>query len=280
MYNTKDQAYLIGQAFRILKMFSEGRTIRDKLILFPGAILRVVSNVLSYARIPFFPRFTYLASRPACDVMIKNKDGLFKCRKGEEDAMIAAEAYEYLLQLYFEGIESGIFVDIGANIGKYTIKVARRLKKRGQVIAIEPDPETFAVLKSNIILNNLENVVALNVACWKDNEDLLLDVSSPLGSGCYSVKGTPSCSIRVRGRKIDDLLRELNIDEVVFMKIDVEGAEVEVLEGARGTISRNKSMVTIVEVRNSDNLAAISSIFGEGISISEESRANFLIKRV
>jgi len=75
---------------------------------------------------------------------------------------MAAEAFEFPLQSHFEAIKERIFVDVGANIGKYTIKVGRQMGNKGRVISVEPEPESFQVLKLNIEFNKLANVTAVN----------------------------------------------------------------------------------------------------------------------
>lgn len=99
--------------------------MKDKLILFPGAVLRVAAYGIGFLRIPWLPKIISIAGRPIADIVICNKDGIFYCRRAKDYATMAAEAFEFLLQSHFEAIEEGIFVDVGASIGKYTIKVGR-----------------------------------------------------------------------------------------------------------------------------------------------------------
>jgi len=271
------------QFYRWVKAFNEGQTVKDKLILFPGTVLRVISYGTSLVKVPLIPRLLFVASRPPFDVVVENRDGLFHCRKGKDDVMMAAEAYEYPLQKYFEEIKQGVFVDIGANIGKYTVKVARQMGNKGRVVAIEPDPETFRILKRNITLNKLQDTIAFNVACWNEDQELTLNISPSLETtGNFSVKRIPKCvssAIKVRGLKIDDILRDLDICEVDFMKIDSEGVEVESLEGATETINKSKSLRILVEIYSHENLAKISAIFKNEMDIEHIYRNNFLLTK-
>ena len=218
-------------------------------------------------------------SRPLCDVVLENKDGLFHCRKGKDDVMMSAEAYEQPLQSYFEDLESGIFVDIGANIGKYTVKVARRIGDRGKVIAIEPDTQTFQALQKHIKLNGLTNVIAINAACWKEPRELRLDISpSVTTSGGFTVKRDSGLNIPVKGLKLDDILKSLAIEQVDFIKIDVEGAEMEVLQGATETVNQSKSARILVEIQNNETLENLSSLLEEGQRITPVYMNNYLIE--
>ena len=79
---------------------------------------------------------------------------------------IALEKYEpYETELILKQVKSGdIIVDVGANIGYYTVLFADKVGKKGKIIAIEPDPINFEILQKNIKENKLFNVVAVQAA--------------------------------------------------------------------------------------------------------------------
>ena len=171
--------------------------------------------------------------------------------------------YEYfaIVQPYFESWiwnylkpkKGDVFVDVGAHIGKYTCLVAKIASK---VIALEPHPVNYHYLVKNIRANHLDNVIALNVAAWKENSELKLYSGST--SGRHSVKyARDGEHITVKARRIDDILEELNIDRVDWVKIDVEGAEYEVLQGMERTLRRCRCKL-ILECRR-ENLGKVIS---------------------
>lgn len=242
-----------------LKLFTEGQGVKDKMVLFPGAILRLLGFAIGSSKISFLNAVFRRISKPSFDVMMENRDGKFFCRKGTDDARIVAEAFEYLLRKYFETITQGVFVDVGSHVGEYTIKVARRVGDNGRVISVEPESSNFATLKANIELNDLSNVTPVNVACWNENEKLKLYLAQLPGD--HSVKKPVSTHfVEVSGLKLDDILKHLEIDYVDFIKVDVEGADGEVLEGAEKTIARNLHVKIIFEAANRDNLAKCQEI--------------------
>jgi len=266
-----------------LKIFTEGQRIRDKLILFPGTIFRIAGYLLRppsvadrldtirSTRKPFISnaycaisKVHCILSRPVFDVIMENHDGKFLCRKGTDDARFAAEAYEYPLQKYFNKITQGVFVDVGSNIGKYAIKVANQLGTNGRVVAIEPEPSNFEMLTANVELNGLSNTTLLNVACWNKNERLKLCLGPGFkGTGAHSVKYHRSEDfIEVTASKLDDILKDLLIEHVDLMKIDVEGAEGEVLEGAEESLAENPHLKIIFEATDSNNLAKCREVLG------------------
>ena len=78
---------------------------------------------------------------------------------------VLSPKFENWMNQYLCLEKNDVFVDIGSHIGKYTISIAKLIGNNGKVISIEPYPYNFKVLVKNIVLNGLENVLALNVAC-------------------------------------------------------------------------------------------------------------------
>ena len=95
--------------------------------------------------------------------------------------------------------------------------------------------------ETNILLNGFKNIIALNIAAFnQDNKKLLLCGSR---DSEFSLKSNlKENSFEVETRTIDSLLREIGVKKVDWVKIDVEGAEVEVLEGMREVLRKNKKL--------------------------------------
>jgi FkbM family methyltransferase len=128
-------------------------------------------------------------------------------------------------------------VDVGANIGYYTISMARWVGPRGLVVAFEPFPKNFEVLEKNVRLNGLHNVrlEPLAVAFRNDWIPLTYGSEEPLSTtpsvNAYAVCGNRE-QIRVPARSLDHYMAELGcVPDLI--KIDVEGGELAVLRGAR-----------------------------------------------
>jgi len=124
--------------------------------------------------------------------------------------------------------EGDVYVDIGANVGYYTLLASRAVGPAGKVISVEADPSTFGELTDNINRNCCENVMAYNVAATAtachvriergDSRNIGSNSVKIAAAGCQGVKGLPFCDIVQ-----DDLSR------VRFVKIDIEGSEAPVL---------------------------------------------------
>lgn len=138
-----------------------------------------------------------------------------------------------------------VFIDVGAHIGYFSLKAALKVGPTGRVVAFEPNPETLALLRDNVAANRTQNVTVEPVACT-DREQMLTLYAAPTANTGISSLARSTADISkdapraysVRGRRIDDVVRELNLSRVDAIKIDVEGAEAFVLRGAVDTLRR------------------------------------------
>lgn len=146
-------------------------------------------------------------------------------------------------------------VDVGAAFGFYTIMASKKVGQQGKVVAIEPQPDNFEMLNRNVNLNKLANIITLNYAVSSKRGTLRLYSSYstiPERAG-QSLQDY----IEVSADTLDNLLRELDIDEVNWIKVDVEGAELEVLKGAIGILSKSVDIAVLVEVHSPDLIKPI-----------------------
>lgn len=152
-----------------------------------------------------------------------------------------------------------IVVDAGANIGSFTIKAANIVGNEGRVIAIEPEKENLKILKKNVDANNLTNVSIVPKGLWskKGTMSFYLNDYPGLHSLFNSTPGKPSkkpyeqspktkCPItEIKIDTLDNIIDELEIERTDFIKMDIEGAEIEALQGANKTLARKKLKLVI-----------------------------------
>jgi FkbM family methyltransferase len=177
----------------------------------------------------------------------------FFCRINRDDFLFMTNHENDILE-YFIPDEEDTVVDVGAHIGLYTIITAKRVGPTGKVIAIEPDPENFKILKKNISLNQLSNVEPLECAAYSAKKKLKLFL--PEVEGGRTIFNTViqdrvrSCNdfLEVEANTLDNILNENNVQRVNWIKIDVEGAELEVLKGASNVLKANKSIILLIEI--------------------------------
>lgn len=196
---------------------------------------------------------------------ISQMNGLRLRLLDSESIAIFSSMFEPFMRYWFKPQLGQTVLDIGAHAGKYTLEASRAVGSTGTVVAVEAHPENYSALAENLRLNDAENVRAVECAIWKENSSLGLFVGKL--SGLHSVRVDHGHGvIQVQGRTVDDLVEELGVSCVDWMKIDVEGAEIEALEGARKTIVSFKPKI-IVEVRQfqTPTIKAIAEKHGYGI---------------
>ena len=131
--------------------------------------------------------------------------------------------------------EGDVFVDVGANIGFYSLVASRTVGASGRVMAIEAEPNTFAILRENIELNQVQNIVPLNIGISDKRETLPMRVSS--GEGLHNNRGGNSFLYEKNGERIDiacapmmDILHDNEMNRIDGLKLDVEGFEFRILK--------------------------------------------------
>jgi FkbM family methyltransferase len=130
----------------------------------------------------------------------------------------------------------GVFLDVGANIGIHTLAIGSHVSAGGAVVAFEPHPTNHRLLRHNIRQNHMHHVVAENLGL-ADSPSVLTGTATENG-GNWSLASQGEYRFEVRLVRLDDYLNENPLPRIDLMKIDVEGAEVHVLRGARQTIER------------------------------------------
>jgi FkbM family methyltransferase len=141
-----------------------------------------------------------------------------------------------------------VVVDVGANIGYYTLLGARLVGESGRVYAFEPDPASFEILARNVRLNGLDNVVLEQKAVSKEagTLELFLAEHNKGDHRIYAVEGEDRPAIAVEAVALDDYFAD-RPDGVDFVKVDAQGAEGVILDGMRGLIERSDELVMAFE---------------------------------
>ncbi len=132
-----------------------------------------------------------------------------------------------------QGSSERVFVDIGAHVGHYAVRLSRNY---GKVIAIEPDPYNFEGLLKNLELNHVKNVRALNIAASSKRGTSIL-YSTGMGSRLDVVR------VHKRVYNVQTDLLDNVVDHADVVKIDTEGHELEVLKGAPRLIAQKPLFV-------------------------------------
>src|SRR3990167_1281305 len=137
-----------------------------------------------------------------------------------------------------ENVKAGdVCVDVGASVGYFTLLFSRLVGPIGKVIAIEPTDFQQPYLRRNIRKNGYKKIVTqIHCGAWDKDEIVKMPLSAP-----------EYCQFELRCRPLDDILEDLGIFTVDFIKIDVDGPEPKVLKGMERTIKRSSKMKMVIE---------------------------------
>jgi FkbM family methyltransferase len=148
-----------------------------------------------------------------------------------------------------------LFIDIGANIGSYTVLSASHVES--DTISIEPVPSTFSNLINNISINQIqEKVKALNIALGSQKGSIAF--TSTYDTANHVATDADKDTIIVNIETLDEILVGQKIP--ALLKIDVEGYETEVIKGAQKTINENGLKAIIIELNGSGDRYGYSEI--------------------
>jgi FkbM family methyltransferase len=164
--------------------------------------------------------------------------------------------------------ESDIFLDIGANIGLFSLHAAYCIGSSGKIIAFEPTPLTYARLVENIDLNNyMTKIIPVNIGLSEKKECLILN-SYGNGYDAWNTFAKPlnefqGNEINVQVDTLDNYLRtcDINIENISLIKVDVEGWEVNVIKGAVNTLKSKNAPTLLVEFTEEYAFAAGTSCY-------------------
>ena len=190
-------------------------------------------------------------------------------RKGTDDFYMFYIPREKAIELHLLMQEGETFVDVGANVGYYSLRIAKEYLSKGiTIIAIEAHPGNYKALTKNVELNDFKCVTAINKAV-SDHRGIVtlyerVDPKNRIRSEFYSLSNSfihESNFVRPEGRSLeiecdtlDNILGEQRVD---VLKIDIEGAEVSALEGATRILKRLRKIIVEVHGSNFDKVMQI-----------------------
>lgn len=143
--------------------------------------------------------------------------------------------------------KSSVVYDVGAHLGFYTLLASHLVGERGQVVAFEPSPENLEHIRKHVQINNASNVSIVPAAVSDSTGTRLFSEGASSSTGKISETG----KLNVDSVSIDDLVFGGTISKPDFIKMDIEGAELEALKGAHRTLS-DHSPTLFLAIHGSD----------------------------
>lgn len=145
---------------------------------------------------------------------------------------------------YYKLKKGNNVIDAGAYTGLFTLYAAKKVGNTGKVIAFEPDPYNNIMLRRNLKLNNVKNVVIVKKGLYSKDDVLPFDIQS-IGSNIVSINHVfhnRKTINKITVTTLDKELERLHIKKINFVKMDIEGAEIEAMEGFKNTIKNNPNI--------------------------------------
>jgi len=180
------------------------------------------------------------------------------------ECMLHLPSYE---PVYWVSPKPGdVFVDVGAHVGWYTLRAARAVGPAGLIIALEPDPINRHQLEKNLALNKVRNCEVVPLAAWsRPGQVRWRPGQQPVWHRIDEQEGSEV----IEATKVDELVAKRNLERVDWLKMDIEGGEVEALKGAVATLRRFRPALFIEVHETLGHLNVLLS--GLGYSIVQAS---------
>jgi len=226
-------------------------TIRKKIYLLYQKVIRVFSGH-GIGKIPIIRdihKFINFNLRPRFVKIGKNKMFLDPNDTIVSKNLATRGVYEPIeTEIVKKEIKRGdIVLDIGANIGYYTLIFSELVGENGKVFAFEPDPDNFALLNKNVQINNCHNVVLIKkgVSNKSGMAKLYLSEKNKGDHRTYDLlDGRKSIEIEII--QLDDYFKDYK-GKIDFIKIDIQGAELNAFYGMRNIFKKNQNMKILTE---------------------------------
>jgi FkbM family methyltransferase len=259
--------YLNENYKRVLRI-KLGYSFKDCLKLTNAALLEFTPSHVRKG----VPKIDYLIQKLTnmsfCNLVLKSKGVAYPIPDQSGVGLICGDSEDFMEQ-YFTPQEGDVVLDVGANIGKYTLSSAKTVGKKGLVIAVEPNADNCVFIKKGLKLNKFSNVLLYESAAYNRNCEKIFytGIDNQTNSLKYNFQKGAS---RVACRTIDSILEEARSLRTEFtidwVKIDTEGAELEVLQGMTKTLSEcSPRLIIEVWVANKEHVDSLLKKYGYNV---------------
>ena len=186
----------------------------------------------------------------------------------------------HVTQLFRKLLRPGMTVlDIGANIGWYTLTAASKIGPEGHVLAFEPEPSSFSLLSKSIKLNLFKNALPVAEAVSDTIEPQTLHLSRTNLGAHSMVSRVGGESVTVPSTTLDKVLSRYEIQHVDLLKIDVEGAEPRAIMGGPECLRKTDHVIMEWNSKEWENRPDALKMISYGFTVHEIVKSPFLIKR-
>ncbi|MFA6432646.1 MAG: FkbM family methyltransferase [Candidatus Paceibacterota bacterium] len=163
-------------------------------------------------------------------------------------AMGAHDPYE--IECFRNALKTDMnVVDIGANIGYYTVVAAGRVGSQGKVFAYEPESHNFSLLEKNIEANKFTWTTPIKAGLSdKPGKRILFVAEEHTGIHSFADNRGAGSGVEVETDTLDHSLESYGSPKIDLIKMDIEGAEILALQGMKQTFARNPGLILFIEL--------------------------------
>jgi FkbM family methyltransferase len=255
--------------FFVVGVLKQWREIKvndlDKNITSGNIVMALIKRVSSFVYSLLGPILSFkLAMSPLGKMLFrfvlgKGKEGRQIVFTTKYNFLMNLDTYEYLMSGYFFMGETNpyetkmlrkklkpedTFIDVGTHIGWYSLNAAQVVGIKGKVVAFEPNPACIDVMEKNVKLNKLSNLVLEKIALSDKEGEFDFWIGDDMG-GSFIKENTQRLTVdrkikkvKVKAMTLDAYCKKHQVKNITLMKIDVEGAEMQVLKGAKNTLKK------------------------------------------
>lgn len=170
------------------------------------------------------------------------ENGKYKTRANKGWSILSLSPLYFIVkdvkryEKYYSISPGDIVIDAGANEGILTLIYSKKVQRAGNVYAFEPDSKNLNTFKRNIELNReTGNIYLQEKGLWSNNSFIEFYETGTVGASVF-YEGKNSVKKRIEVTSIDEFIRQNDIQKLDFIKMDIEGAEIEALKGAVETL--------------------------------------------
>lgn len=166
---------------------------------------------------------------------------------------IASSRYELDVRKHLQIKKGDVVVDVGCHWGEYVLRMAQNVGPEGLVIGIEAHPANYNIFLSNLRLNRIQNVIPLQMAVTDSRGQATLFLSRD-NSKHSLIRQYGFGGMEVRTDTLDNVIHDLKLGPIDCIKIDVEGAELNALQGCRNLLSKSPPSIILVECHTEQSI--------------------------
>lgn len=161
------------------------------------------------------------------------------------------EVCRYMIESLPEG---GTFIDVGSHFGSFSLLASALTGETGKVIAIDPTPSTYKLMSDNLAsFAPYKNYQTLNLAIYDRQQQISFydyglsesAYNSLIGSRNKDIKDPEKFKIQIQAQTLDNIVKELKLNRIDFIKIDAESAELAILKGGTETLKKFFPKLTV-----------------------------------